>query len=62
MKGYLSTKNTIFSQISLKNSKFISDHFNLSKPFNTLFEDVGRSLNINKDNSDLSDFEKMNVT
>ena len=62
MKSFLSTKSTIFSQISLKNSKFISDHFNLSKQFNTLFEDVGRSLNINKDNSDLSDFEKMNVT
>ena len=61
MKSFLSTKNTIFSQISLKNSKFISDHFNLSKQFNTLFEDVGRSLNINKDNSDLSDLENASV-
>lgn len=49
---YLSTKNTTFSQISLKNSKFISDHFNLPEQFNTLFKDIGRSLNINKDNSD----------
>ena len=39
--------NTIFSQINIeKNSRIISDGFDLSEKFSTFFKDVVRSLNV----------------
>ena len=47
---FLSDKNTVFSQISIeKNSRIISDNFNLSEEFSTFFEDAVRSLNLEPD-------------
>ena len=46
MKPFLSDKNTIFSQISIKNSEIISYDFDLSEEFSIFFEDVVRSISI----------------
>ena len=52
----MSDKNTVFSQISIeKNSRIISDDFNLSEEFSTFFEDAVRSLNLKPDEYYLCD-------
>ena len=50
MGPFMSDKNTVFSQISIeKNSRTISDDFDLSEEFSTFFEDAVRSLNVEPD-------------
>ena len=47
MRPFLSDKNIVFSQISIeKNSRIISDDFDLSEKFSTFFEYAVRSLNV----------------
>ena len=47
MRPFLSDKNIVLSQISIeKNSRIISDDFDLSEKFSTFFEDAVRSLNV----------------
>ena len=50
----------VFSQISIeKNNRIISDDFVLSEEFSTFFEDAVRSLNVEPDESFLSDTENL---
>ena len=57
---FLFDKNTVFSQISIeKNNRIISDDFDLSEEFSTFFEDAVRSLNVEPDESFLSDTENL---
>ena len=46
MRPFLSDKNTVFSQITIKKPRIISGDFDLSEEFSTFFEDALRSLNV----------------
>ena len=60
MRPLLSDKNTIFSQISIKeNNGIVSDDFHLSEQFSTFFKDAVRSLNVKPDEYYLSDTENL---
>ena len=59
MGPFMSDKNTVFSQIRIeKNSRTISDDFDLSEEFSTFFEDAVTSLNVEPNEYFLSDTEK----
>ena len=50
MRPFLSDKSTVFSQISIeKNNRIISDDFDLSEEFSTIFEDAVGWLSIKPD-------------
>ena len=60
MRPFLSDKNKVFPQISIeKNSRIISDDFDVPEEFSTFFKDAVRSLNVMADQFCLSDTENL---